>query len=98
MIPRIPRSTRPTERLRSPQPLLRTRIPSKRGATEQPNATGDGEAALTPTFWLALVVTGVATGFMGIGLMALLFTVQDLAFGTAVTSTPCSAPTRRVGW
>ncbi len=48
---------------------------------EQPNVTGDGEAALSPTFWLAVVATGVAAGLLGDALMALLFTVQHLAFG-----------------
>ena len=44
--------TQASERLRSPQPLVRTRLPSGRGAMEQPNVTGDGDAALTPRFWL----------------------------------------------
>ena len=35
-------------RVRVPPPLISYRLPSGRGATEQPNATGDGEAALTP--------------------------------------------------
>jgi hypothetical protein len=48
---------------------------------EQPNVTGDGDTALSPMFWLALVLTGVATGFLGAGLMALLFHVQSAAFG-----------------
>jgi CIC family chloride channel protein len=48
---------------------------------EQPNATGDGEAALTTTFWAALVVTGIATGLLGVALMALLFHVEHAAFG-----------------
>lgn len=43
--------------------------------------TGDGEAALSPRFWLALVVTGVATGLLGAALMALLFHVEYAAFG-----------------
>lgn len=72
---------RASERLRQPQPLLRSRLPSGRGATEQPNVTGDGEAALSPTFWLALVLTGVVTGLLGAGLMALLFHVEHAAFG-----------------
>jgi CIC family chloride channel protein len=48
---------------------------------EQPNVTGDGETALSPTFWLALMLTGVATGLLGAGLMALLFHVEHAAFG-----------------
>ena len=73
---------RPSQRVRHPQPLLRTRLPSGRGATEQPNATGDGEAALTPRFWLALLATGALTGLLGAALMALLFGVQHAAFGS----------------
>lgn len=74
---------RPTgsERLRSPQPLLKRRLPSGRGATEQPNITSDGEAALTPQFWLMVILTGIATGLFGALLMLLLFNVQYLAFG-----------------
>jgi chloride channel protein, CIC family len=67
--------------VRHPQPVLKTRLPSGRGATEQPNATDDGEAALTVPFWLALVLTGVATGLLGAALMAVLFAVEHAAFG-----------------
>jgi H+/Cl- antiporter ClcA len=56
-------------------------MPSGRGATEQPNATGDGDAALTPVFWLMVVLTGVAAGLFGDLMMLVLFTVQRLAFG-----------------
>jgi len=49
---RRPAAHRESERLREPQPLVRRRIASGRGATEQPNAKGDGDAALTPRFWL----------------------------------------------
>ena len=76
-----PKREKASERLRQPQPFLRTRLPSGRGAMEQPNVTGDGEAALSPMFWLALVLTGVATGLLGAALMALLFHVQSAAFG-----------------
>jgi chloride channel protein, CIC family len=55
----------PTERLRNPQPLLRHRIPSGRGATEQPNITSDGDKVLTPVFWVLVILTGVATGLLG---------------------------------
>jgi len=48
---------------------------------EQPNVTGDGEAALSPRFWLALVLTGVAAGLLGAALMALLFHIEHAAFG-----------------
>ena len=47
---------------------------------EQPNVTGDGEAALSTRFWLALVVTGAVAGLLGAALMALLFQVQYAAF------------------
>ena len=47
---------------------------------EQPNATHDGEASLTPRFWLAVVITAVATGLFGATLMALLQFVEKLAF------------------
>jgi H+/Cl- antiporter ClcA len=47
---------------------------------EQPNATHDGEASLTPRFWLAVVITAVATGLFGAALMALLQFVEKLAF------------------
>jgi len=68
------------ERRRVPVPLLKRRMPSGRGATEQPNATGDDDAALDAPFWLALVLTGVATGLLGDLMMWLLFGVQHLAF------------------
>jgi H+/Cl- antiporter ClcA len=67
--------------LRVPQPVIRRRLPSGRGAMEQPNVTGDGDAALTPVFWAAVVLTGVATGLLGDLMMLILFTVQHVAFG-----------------
>ncbi|MGI8667993.1 MAG: chloride channel protein [Jatrophihabitans sp.] len=70
-----------SERLRQPQPLLKKRMPSGRGAMEQPNATDDGEAILSLRFWAVLVLTGVATGLIGAALMALLFHVEHAAFG-----------------
>jgi CIC family chloride channel protein len=48
---------------------------------EQPNVTGDGDAALTSAFWVAVAATGLAGGLFGAGLMLLLFHVQYLAFG-----------------
>jgi len=68
------------ERVRVPLPLLKRRVPSGRGATEQPNATGDGDAALNSRFWVALVITGVAAGVFGALTLLVLFTVQHLAF------------------
>ena len=70
-----------SDRQRSPQPILKHRLPSGRGAMEQPNATSDGETCLTPKFWLAVVLTGVATGLFGAALMAFLFEIQHLTFG-----------------
>ena len=70
-----------TDRVRVPPPLISRRLPSGRGATEQPNATGDGDAALTLKFWAMLVLTGVAAGLFGDLMMLLLFNVQYLAFG-----------------
>ena len=64
-----------------PQPLIRTRLPSGRGATEQPNVTSDGDTALTPVFWMVLVATGIAAGLFGDLLMFVLFSVEHLAFG-----------------
>lgn len=69
------------ERVRVPRPLITRRVASGRGATEQPNASGDGMAALTPRFWAAVVLTGVGAGLFGAGLMALLITVEHIGFG-----------------
>jgi chloride channel protein, CIC family len=68
-------------RVRVPQPLIGHRLPSGRGATEQPNATGDGDAALTPVFWAMVAATGVAAGLFGDLMMLILFSIQHLAFG-----------------
>lgn len=65
-----------------PPPLISRRLPSGRGATEQPNNTGDGDAPLTPRFWAALVITAIATGLFGDLMMYVLFTFEHLAFGT----------------
>ena len=72
---------RPAGRVRVPPPLISRRLPSGRGATEQPNVTGDGDAALSPVFWAMLALTGVAAGLFGILMMFILFSVQHLAFG-----------------
>jgi CIC family chloride channel protein len=48
---------------------------------EQPNVTGDGDAALSLRFWGAVVIAGVASGLLGAAMMAILFNVQYLAFG-----------------
>ena len=75
------RGQRPSERLRIPQPLIRTRLPSGRGATEQPNVTSDGDTVLSPLFWMVLVATGIAAGLFGDLLMWILFGLEHLAFG-----------------
>ncbi len=67
-------------RARVPAPLLKKRLASGRGATEQPNAAGDGDAPLNARFWVALVITGVAAGLFGALLMFALFNVEHLAF------------------
>jgi len=69
-----------SERQRVPQPLIKKRIASGRGAMEQPNVTSDGEAALTPRFWLAVGLTGVATGLFGDLLMWILSLAERWAF------------------
>ena len=47
---------------------------------EQPNVTNDGDAALTPRFWLMVGLTAVATGLFGDLMMWILFNVEHLAF------------------
>ena len=47
---------------------------------EQPNVTHDGEARLTPAFWLAVLITGVATGLFGDFLMWILSLAERGAF------------------
>src|SRR5579875_76290 len=77
---------RPSERVRIPQPVIRTRLPSGRGATEQPNVTGDGEAALSPLFWLLVVLTGIGAGLLGDAMMVILFNAEHLAYGYDIGS------------
>lgn len=67
-------------RVRSPQPLIRRRLPTGRGATEQPNATGDGDAELTLKFWIFLVLTGIGAGLSGDLMMVILFNVQHITY------------------
>jgi len=69
-----------SERQRVPQPVIKKRIASGRGAMEQPNITHDGDAALTPVFWAAVVVTGIATGLFGAFLMWILQIAETAAF------------------
>jgi CIC family chloride channel protein len=70
------------QRVRTPAPLIGRRLPSGRGATEQPNNTDEGDAPLTPRFWLALLLTAVGTGLFGDLMMLVLHTFEHLAFGT----------------
>lgn len=69
------------DRRRDPRPLLPRRLPSGRGAIEQPNAGGDGDARLTPRFWALVVLTGAAAGLFGDLMMAILHGVTGVAFG-----------------
>jgi chloride channel protein, CIC family len=79
---RVRRSQPPvSNRERVPAPLIRRRLPSGAAAMLQPNVTGDGEARLTPLFWIMVVVTGVAAGLLGDLMMVILFSVAHLAFG-----------------
>ncbi|MGH3256189.1 MAG: chloride channel protein [Streptosporangiaceae bacterium] len=72
---------RASERRRRPQPLLKQRLPSGRGATEQPNITSGGADVFTPRFWVMVALTGVAAGLLGALMMLILFNVQYAAFG-----------------
>jgi hypothetical protein len=69
------------EQRRTPRPLISRRLPSARGATEQLNATGDGDVPLTGMFWLLVGLTGVASGLLGAAMMVLLHAVEAVAFG-----------------
>lgn len=69
-----------SERLRVPPPLIKRRIASGRGAMEQPNVTADGDTRLTPQFWIAVVLTGIATGLFGDFLMWVLKVAEHQAF------------------
>jgi len=88
------------DRVRTPRPVLRKRVPSGRGATEQPNATGDDDAQLTPMTWLLTCVTGVVTGLLGIAMYEVLNLVQHVAFGyhhgTFAAGVAAAAGSRRV--
>jgi H+/Cl- antiporter ClcA len=67
---------------------------------EQPNATGDGDVALSVRFWVAVVCTGVAAGLLGDAMMSLLFGIQHWAFGyqhgSFEAGVKASSGTRRV--
>lgn len=97
MVPVVDRGTRLSNRLRVPPPLIKQRLPSGRGATEQPNNADDGEAALTARFWVALVVTGVAAGLLGALMMWILYSVEHVAFDFHAGSV-LAAASRLHGW
>jgi chloride channel protein, CIC family len=69
------------ERQRRPRPLVGRRLPSGRGAMEQPNITSHGAGVLTPRFWALVAMTGIAAGLFGALMMLILFNVQYAAFG-----------------
>src|SRR6201991_3398115 len=73
---------RPSERLRIPQPLIRTRLPCGRGATEQPNVTSDGDTALSPLFWMVLVAPGSVRGLFGALMTWTLYRLAPRALGS----------------
>ncbi len=80
LLPHPLRHHRGDERVRLPAPKLPHRLPSNRGATEQPNASDD-LAPLTFRFWAVLVVAGVATGLLADLVMYVLFNVEHLTYG-----------------
>ena len=89
-----------SERLRVPQPIIKRRIASGRGAMEQPNVTSDGEARLTWQFWIAVAVTGVVTGLFGDLLMWVLKVFETAAFhyksGSFQDSVAATSDARRI--
>lgn len=87
-------------RVRSPAPVIGHRLPSGRGATEQPNAAAFEHAPLTLEVWLLVIAVGVGTGLIGAGLLWVLHAVQHLAFGYTQgafgPATRRASPARRV--
>ena len=79
--PRPPAARPAAGRVRVPPPLISQRLPSGRGAIEQPNATGDGDAPLTPVFWVMVALTGVAAGLFADLMMLIFDNVEHLTFG-----------------
>ena len=67
---------------------------------EQPNVTHDGDARLTPKFWVAVVVTGVAAGLFGDLMMWVLSLAERVAFndrsGSYEAAVAASSDARRV--
>jgi CIC family chloride channel protein len=97
----VPKSSGENERQRIPAPLIKRRIASGRGAMEQPNVTHDGEAALTPRFWLAIILTGIAAGLFGDLLMWILSLAERVAFnyhsGSFQNAVAAVSGIRRIG-
>jgi chloride channel protein, CIC family len=96
----VSRSKRESERQRIPPPLIKHRVPSGRGAMEQPNVAHDGDTRLTPKFWLAVVLTGIAAGLFGALLMWILSLAERVAFdyrsGSYQASVADASDARRV--
>jgi len=67
-------------RVRLPRPIFTYRLPSGRGATEQPNATGDGDLQLTARMWGLVAATGVVTGLIGVAMLGMLRLTELIAF------------------
>jgi H+/Cl- antiporter ClcA len=67
---------------------------------EQPNVTHDGDARLSPRFWLAVGLTGVAAGLFGDLLMWILALAERVAFrdhsGSFQRAVAAASDTRRV--
>jgi chloride channel protein, CIC family len=67
---------------------------------EQPNVTHDGDARLTPKFWFAVVLTGIAAGLFGDLLMWVLALAERLAFhyrsGSYESAVAAASDVRRV--
>jgi CIC family chloride channel protein len=96
----VTRSKRESDRQRVPPPLIKHRVPSGRGAMEQPNVAHDGDTRLTAKFWLAVVLTGVAAGLFGDLLMWILSLTERVAFdfhsGSYQASVAHASDARRV--
>lgn len=88
------------ERVRVPPPIIRRRLPSGRGAMEQPNTRGEEGAALTPLFWIMVALTGVGAGLFGDLMMLILHGtghfVFDYSHGSFQAATERASGLRRV--
>jgi chloride channel protein, CIC family len=86
-----------SNRERVPAPLIKRRLPSGAAAMAQPNVTGDGDARLTPRFWVMVAVTGIAAGLLGDLMMFILFSAAHLAFGVAEDGSGFTQAVTRAG-